>query len=193
MEPLPELILNRKFMTDFAKADALCFAMGLVETDGRETGFLAMRPEKAIPSEFLSMGLAFGHRIIGGHGNMLCQFVFSIYGYKQYSAFVNPANRMVRDVLDIMVQQQDYFFFILNPDGRASAFRSDLGEENLSGLSDNLPAMYAATTAHNTYEAAVEKFRKAPDPPGPVLNWVCRNNPAYFHLDTDPMVLPPAG
>lgn len=189
----PGLILNRAFMEDFASADAPCFAMGLVEVDGEETGFLAMRPDEAIPSEFLSLGLAFGHRVSAYRDHMLCQFVFSIYGYKQYSALVNPASSMVRQVLDTMLQQRDYFFFILNPDGRASAFRSDLGEENLSGLSDNLPEMYAATTPRNTYEAAVSDFRKAPDPPGPVLTWVCRDNPAYFDLVTDPMVLPPVG
>lgn len=193
MGALPELILHRKFMSDFASAQAPCFAMGLVEADGEETGFLAMRPEKAIPSEFLAMGMAFGHRISAFEGDMLCQFVFSVYGYEQYSVLVNPANRQVRDVLDIMVSQRDYFFFILNPDGKASAFRSNLDEANLAGLSDTLPQMYAANTPHETYERAVTAFRKAPDPSGSVLSWVCRNDPTYLRLDSDPMVLPAMG
>jgi len=192
MDPLPQLILNRKFMTDFAAAEAPCFAMGLVESDGEETGFLAMRPAKQIPAEFLAMGMAFGHRIAVIEGDMLCQFVFGIYGYEQYSALVNPANQMVRQVLEIMIAQEDYFFFILNPDGKASAFRSNLGQKDLAGLSESLPQMYAATTSHDTYERSLAAFRQAPDPAGPVLTWVCRNDPAYFRLDDDPMVLPPS-
>jgi hypothetical protein len=193
MTALPELLLNRTFMNDFADAEAPCFAMGLVEANGQKTGFLAMRPSKAIPRDALDLGLAFGHRISELQGEMLCQFVFSVYGFEQYSVLVNPADPMVRQVLETMVERQDYFFFILNPDGRASAFRSDLGEENLAGLSDNLPAMHAATTSHNTYDTAVAAFRRAPDPQGTALTWVCRDNPAYLDLDADPMVLPPAG
>lgn len=192
MGPLPELILNRKFMSDFAKADAPCFALGLVEADGEETGFLAMRPEATIPREFLAMGMAFGHRLVALEGEVLCQFVFSIYGYKQYSALVNPASRMMQDILTIMVAQGDYFFFILNPDGKASAFRAELEGGTMAGLSETLPQMYGAITPHDSYERAVTAFRTSPDPAGPVLNWVCRNDPAYLRLDDDPMVLPPS-
>ena len=192
MEPLPELILNRKFMMDFVEAEAPCFAMGLVEADGEETGFLAMRPSKPIPGEFLALGMAFGHRLAVIEDDMLCQFVFSIYGYEQYSALVNPASPMVREVLEIMIARQDYFFFILNPDGKASAFRSNLGQENIAGLSDSLPQMYTATTSPETFERSFAAFRLAPDPAGPVLTWVCRDDPAYLRLDDDPMVLPPS-
>jgi len=193
MAALPELILNRAFMLDFADAEAPCFALGLVEADGQETGFLAMRPDKSISSEMLAGGIAFGHRLSEIHGETLCQFVFNIYGFAQYSALVNPAHPMVRQVLETMLARRDYFFFILNPDGRASAFRSDLGEENLAGLRDNLPAMQRATTSKDAYEAGVKAFRRASDPPGTLLTWVCRNNPNYLDLDTDPMVLPPMG
>lgn len=192
MAALPELILSRAFMMDFAGADAPCFAMGLVEADGQQTGFLAMRPDKPIPREMLGLGLAFGHRVSDFQNELLCQFTFSVYGHAEYSALVNPTSPMVRQVLERMITQQDYFFFILQPDGSASAFRSDLGEENLAGLKDNLPAINAATTPRTTYEAGVAAFRKNPDPAGEVLTWVCWDNPAYMDLDTDPMVLPPA-
>lgn len=192
MSGLPELIMNRAFMEDFAEAPAPCLGLGLVEANGAQTGFLAMRPATPIPGEMLGLGLAFGHRMLDLRGAQLCQFVFNIYGFQAYSVLVNPASPMVRTVLEAMLTQRDYFFFVLNPDGRASAFRSDLDAENLAGLRDNLPGMYAASTSPARYEAAAALFAQAPDPASSVLTWVCRDNSDYLDLDTDPMVLPPS-
>lgn len=192
MSGLPELIMNRAFMEDFAEAPAPCFGLGLVEANGAQTGFLAMRPATPIPREMLGLGLAFGHRMLDLRGAQLCQFVFNIYGFQAYSALVNPASPMVRRVLEAMLTRRDYFFFVLNPDGGASAFRSDLGAENIAGLRDTLPGMYAASTSPLRYEEAAALFRQAPDPASTVLTWVCRDNPDYLDLDTDPMVLPPS-
>ncbi|MFT6073735.1 MAG: hypothetical protein ACJAVT_000567 [Yoonia sp.] len=192
MSGLPELIMNRAFMEDFSEAPAPCFGMGLVEANGAQTGFLAIRPATLIPGEILGLGFAFGHRMLDLRGAQLCQFVFNIYGFQAYSVLVNPASPMVRTVLEVMLTRRDYFFFVLNPDGGASAFRSDLGVENIAGLRDNLLGMYAASTSPARYEEAAGLFAQAPDPASTVLTWVCRDNPDYIDLDTDPMVLPPS-
>ena len=82
-------------------------------------------------------------------------------------------------------------FFNLNPDDKVDAFRA--ADRNLAGMADNLPRMQAATTTNKEYETGVQAFRKNPDPPGMVLNWVCRDNPDYLNLTNDTVSLAPTG
>ncbi len=107
---LPSLTVNHRFMTDFTASSSSCFALGLVETDGHETGFLALKPSTAIPNEVLAGGIGFGHRLSSIRKSVLCQFVFDFYGFAQMSALVNPANQMVGHILETMIERRDYFF-----------------------------------------------------------------------------------
>lgn len=191
--PLPKLTLNRAFMADFADADTPCFALGLVEVDGERTGFLALRPEETIPCEVLAQGFGFGHRLYGHQDSVLCQFVFDFYGFGRYIALVNPASPMVRHILEMMVHSADYHFFNLSPGNTVTAFRSEIGEENLAGMRDSLPVMQAVTTTDDQYEKGVQAFARNPDPPGTLMTWVCRDNPDYLDLTTNVLELPPLG
>jgi hypothetical protein len=58
---LPRLTVNRQFVGEFLSADAPCFALGVVEERKRRCGFLALRPEEAIPPDVTSAGFSFGH------------------------------------------------------------------------------------------------------------------------------------
>ncbi|SDQ37038.1 hypothetical protein [Pseudovibrio sp. Tun.PSC04-5.I4] len=186
---LPSLVLNRSFIGDFTKAPAPCFALGFVEVEGRRTGFLAMRPDRVIPPAALADGIGFGHRLSEIQDHTLCQFVFNIYGFGQYSTLVNPANLMVRHVLEVMLERKDYFFLIVSSDNSVSVFRSNLGEIDLAGLRENLPVMKSATTSELAYERGVRAFLRSPEPPSVHLNWVCRDNPEYVNVNEDPLVL----
>ena len=193
--PLPPLTLNRKFIGDFSDAAAPCCALGLVKSASTITGFLAVKPDPAIPNHVLGLGMGFGHRMIATQGgSLVCQFAFNFYGFAQYSVLVNPSNVLALKVMEAMVAQKDYFFFILNSDERVSAFRSDLNDENLAGMRDSIPIMRSATTTEAVYEQAVSAFWRAPDPVDmKALNWVCRDDPTYLDLEDDTIDLPPVG
>lgn len=190
---LPQFTLNRAFMVDFSEAEPPCFALGMVAVDGKETGFLAMRPKEAIPRHVMDQGFQFGHALYGTSQAVLAQFVFRFYGHALYQALVNPALPMVQNILMTMIAGGDYFFFALNPGDRVTAFRSEIDAHNLAGMRDNLPMMQTATTTHHEYERGARAFARNPAPEGTLMNWVCRDNPEYLDLVNNVATLNPAG
>lgn len=179
-------------MLEFSDANAPCFALGLVEIEGHETGFLAMRPEEAISADVMGTGFEFGHTLYGSSAFVLAQFIFRFYGYGVFQALVNPADPTVCTILEIMIERGDYVFMVLNPDNRVSVFRADIGETNLAGLRDNLPVMQNATTDDLQYERGIREFSRNPVPDGIVMNWVCRDKPVYLDLKDNVATLNPA-
>jgi hypothetical protein len=187
----PRLTVNRQFLSDFLAAEAPCFALGLVEERDQQTGFLALRPERDIPSRITNAGMRFGHSLLGTAAFEVVHFAFEFYGFATYNVLVNPNNPLVRTVLTTMVESGDYFFFAVSP-GAATAFRSEIGQENLAGLKSNLPRIRTSTTTESQYQHAVSAFARNPEPPGVLLHWVCRDNPAYLDLTADRLDLTPA-
>src|SRR5262249_8160959 len=59
-------------------------------------------------------------------------------GFETYNMLVNPNNRLVKTVLMWMVESGDYFFFAISRNQSVTAFRSEIGQKNLAGLSTNL-------------------------------------------------------
>ena len=76
---LPTLTVNQAFMKEFLSATPPCFALGLMEENKEEVGFLAMRPEEIIPPEITNKGFRLGHSLIGTSEYVLIQFVFEFY------------------------------------------------------------------------------------------------------------------
>ena len=74
------------------------------------------------------------------------QFVFQFYGFETYNVLVNPNNHLVKRVLITMVERGDYFFFAMSPNESVTAFRSEIGQEKLAGLSTNLRQIQRSTT-----------------------------------------------
>ena len=174
---LPKLTMNGQFIRDFIAAESPCFALGLVEERKRQCGFLALRPDEVIPPEISALGFNFGHALLGTAEFEVIQFVFQFYGFETYNVLVNP---------------NDYFFFAVNPNRSVTAFRSEIGQEKLAGLSTNLRQIQRSTTTDTQYQRALARFRRHPDPPGQVLNWVCRDNVDYLDLTQDRLEMNPA-
>jgi len=95
-------------------------------------------------------------------------------------------------VLTTMVESGDYFFFALNSEQGLTAFRSEFGDTNLAGLTTNLPRIRGSATSDAQYRRAVSSFRKNPDPPGVLLDWVCRDRLDYLDVAKDYLELTPA-
>lgn len=188
---LPRLIVNRQFMREFISAETPCFALGMVEERQRPSGFLALRPREVIPPAVTNAGFRFGHALLGNAHFEVVHFAFEFYGFKTYNVLVNPNNPLVQTVLTTMVESGDYFFFALNPHGSVTVFRSEIGQEDLAGLTTNLPRMQRSTTTATQYQQAVTSFEDNPQPVGELLHWVCRDNVAYLDLTTDRLDLTP--
>jgi hypothetical protein len=169
-------------MRDFMAEESPCFALGLVEERKQTCGVVALRPAEVIPPEISGLGFNFGHALLGTTEFEVIQFVFHFYGFETYNMLVNPNNRLVKKVLMRMVESGDYFFFAISPNQSVTAFRSEIGQKNVAGLSTNLRQIQGSTTTDGQYQRALAQFRRRPDPPGQVLNWVCRDNLSYLDL-----------
>lgn len=188
---LPVLTVKRQFMSDFVDAESPCFGLGLVEVEGEETGFLALRLDETIPEHVLARGFRLGHQLLGSDEFEVVYFGFEFYGFKTYNALLNPGSELVKTVLETMIESKDYFFFSMSPTGMVTAFRADIGEENLVGLKDNLDRILDSETTDEQYERFLAKFEKAPTVPGLLVNWVCQDDEDYLDLTDDRLDLNP--
>ena len=189
---LPRLVVNSRFIDAFITAEAPCFALGLVEERKQTCGFLALRPKIVIPEEYTRTGFRFGHSLLGNADYVVVHFAFHFYNYETFNVLVNPNNPVVQTVLNRMLETGDYFFFAIDPKGSVTTFRSELGQEDLAGLKTNLPLIKNAKTTDAQYRKAVALFEKNPDPPGRMLNWVCRDDTDYLDLTRHREELTPA-
>lgn len=188
---LPRLTLNELFVRDLMAANPPCFAMGYVEERGSISGFLTMRPDENIPQASTQQGFRFGHSVLGIGNSQILHFAFEFYGHATYHSLVNPENPIVKSVLTTMVETKDYFFFAINPDQTVTAFRSKLEYSDLAGLKTNKERFKEAGCTPERYEKAFSSFSKNPDPPGQVMEWVCRDNPDYLDLTENRLELNP--
>jgi len=189
---LPELAVNRAFMSAFLAEDPPCLALGMVEEGASRCALLALRLDRAPPQQVSAGGFSFGHALFGGDTWEEVHFAFAFYGFATYNVLINPSDRVAQTVLDAMVTSGDYFFFALDGDRRATAFRSSIGRDNLAGLKANMHRIRGSATTDAHYRQTVAQFRKRPEPPGTLLSWVCRDQPKYLDLEQDRLVLRPA-
>ena len=189
---LPSLTVNRSFMSAFIGEDTPCFALGLVEEGVSQCALLALRLNQAVPREVSAAGFRFGHALLGTSSWEVVHFGFEFYGFETYNALINPNDPVARSVLSTMVATGDYFFFALDADRSVTAFRSQIGMDNLAGLKANIARIQRSTTTDAQYRMAVAEFAKHPELPGTMLTWVCRDNTEYLDLAQDRLALRPA-
>jgi len=188
---LPRLTVNRRFIDEFVSAATPCCALGVVEERKRQCGLIALRPDKLIPEHITDGGFCFGHTLLGTAEYEVVHFAFHFYGFGTYNVLVNPNNPLVQAVLTMMVTSGDYFFFELNAVGSVTTFRSEIGQEDFAVLKTNLPRIQQSRTTDTQYRKTVSAFMRNPDPPGTLLDWVCRDKAEYLDLTKDRLDLTP--
>ena len=188
---LPVLTINRSFIHEFIAAEPPCFALGMVESLGHRHGLLALRPGEDIPSAILDQGFNFGHSLLGNDAFEVIHFAFEFYGHKTYNGLINPSHPVAQAVLTRMIETGDYFIFALGASGGVTTFRTEIGQEALSGLKANWSRITHSTTSDPQYRRSVSSFACHPEPAGPLLEWVCRDDPGYLDLSTDRLDLTP--
>jgi hypothetical protein len=99
---------------------------------------------------------------------------------------------VARSVLITMADTGGYFFFALDSDRQATAFRSDLGTANLAGLKASLSRLQRSATTDAQYRQAVTQFERHPEPLGTLLRWVCQDSVDSLDLAQDPLIMNPA-
>lgn len=189
---LPELTLNRHFMTAFVEAEPPCVALGMVEIASSPSALIALRFSQPIPKSVTAGGFSFGHALLGASDWEVVHLAFTFYGFASYNALINPSNPIARSVLTTMVETGGYFVFALNSDRSTTAFRSDLGANSLAGLQANMARIHTSVTTDTQYRSAVTQFAANPNPPGPLLSWVCRDQDSTLDRPDDRLVLRPA-
>ena len=136
-------------------------------------------------------GFRFGHSLLGSDAFEVIHLAFAFYGFRTWNLLINPNNPLVQAVLTRMLEDEDYFFFALSSSGRATAFRSEMGQDVLFYVKANLPRLRHSTTTETQYDLACLAFASNPTPPGARLNWVCRDKTEYLDLNTDRLELNP--
>ena len=188
---LPKLTVNRQFIDDFLSAKPPCFALGMIEERKQKLALLALRPGEVISHEVTEPGFNFGHSLLGDDHYEVVHFAFEFYGFGTYNVLLNPNNPLVKAVLNTMMNSEEYFFLAIMPDQGVTAFRSEIGEDSLTGLADNLARIQHSTTNEFQFQQVVRQFQKRPSSAGRQLTWVCRDNIAYLDLATDRLELTP--
>jgi hypothetical protein len=188
----PALVVNRLFMQEFLAAEPPCLALGMVEERQQLCGMLALHLDEAMPPAIADRGFEFGHALYGSAAFAVLLLVFAFPGFQTYHVLINPNNLLVQAVLRTMLDDGDYFFFALQPQGQVTAFRTEIGSEGLAVLRAHRARLQASTTTEAQYQRAVTSFAARPDPPGILLPWVCRDQIAAVDLTTNRMTLTPA-
>jgi hypothetical protein len=189
---LPRITMNRQFVDDFISADVPCFAMGVVEERKRKCAFLALRTVETIPSNITNVGFNFGHTVFATSEFEVVHFAFEFYNFQTYNVLVNPNNNLAQTVLRMMIESGEYFFFAISPSGSVTAFKTEIQQDNLPGIKANLHSINSSKTTDRQYNRALSVFVEKPQPPGTMLNWVCRDNVDYLDLTGDVINLNPS-
>lgn len=190
---LPRLTANRQFFNDFLAAKAPCFALGMIEECQQALGLMALRPPQEIPQEVLALGFNFGHSLIGNADFEVVHFAFEFYGFATYDVLLNPSNPLVNAVLTNMLASREYFFLAIGPTAEVTAFRTEFGADNLTGLHDHWTRLQNSRTNDVQYQQTVRTFQKQTPATNSLLAWVCRDRMDYLDLQQDPVELTPRG
>ncbi|NJM66890.1 MAG: hypothetical protein HC851_15100 [Acaryochloris sp. RU_4_1] len=192
-QALPFLTVNRSFLAEFIAAEKPCCALGMVEVEDQQCGFMALRPEPMIPPGVTDRGFNLGHTLFGTSTYEVIHFAFEFYGFKTFNVLINPNNLIVQAVLKRMIETGDYFFFAIDEQtGIATAFRSEIGDDTLHNLTENWERIQRSSTTEDQYHQVMLKFAANPHPPGILLKWVCQDDIEYLDLREDRMDLTPA-
>lgn len=147
------------------------------------------------PADRDRLRVQFGHSLLGTLRYLVVNFAFAFYGFGRYHVLIQPNNPIVRTVLTAMVEGDAPFFFAIGANGTATAFggeRGPYGRDTMAALRNNLPCILRSEATDAQYQEALTQFRANPQPPGILLNWVCRDNVEYLDLSSDRLELLPA-
>ena len=189
---LPKLTLNRDFIDEFMAQPEACCALGVIEERRHVLPLVAIRPQCSLPLAVTGEGFTFGHSVLGTSAYEVVHFAFTFRNVGNFNVLLNPSDPIVGDVLTRMVDLGSFFVLSIDPANAVTAFLADVGEVNLAGLIDHQPRLARSSTTEAQYDDALAQFRSRPEPPGVMLDWVCRGDLGYLDLTGVRLDLTPA-
>ncbi len=187
--PSPQLTINRKFMLAFADEDAPCVAPAFVVTQGSRCAMLGLRLSEPLPHSLSGGSFEFGYALRGTSSWEVVHLVFTFSGFLTFHALLNPSDPVVQAVLAIMVETGRYMVFVLEPDQSVLAFHAPMDGDSLASLKGHLARLRKSSTTEAQYRSALAQFEQDPQPPGVVLDWVCRGERNALEPQRDPFVV----
>ncbi|MGD9249281.1 MAG: hypothetical protein PVI60_15050 [Desulfobacteraceae bacterium] len=152
---LHPLTFNEYFIRSLTAEDVPCAAVGIVETAGKEKGFIALKTEGQISNQ--QSGFDLGTELLGNDNFAMLHLVLDFGGDHIYDVLLNLGAPATKRVLSVWKETGDYFFFVFKGGG-LTAFHQSLGqqwsEHNYFGIIEN------ADSPQSRYDGAVEAFRK---------------------------------
>lgn len=189
---LPKLTLNRDFIDEFMAQPETCCALGVIEERRRVLPLVAIRPGCSLPLAVTEQGFMFGHSVLGTSAYEVVHLAFTFRQAGNFNVLLNPSDPIVRDVLARMVSLGSFFVLAIDPSNAVTAFLADVGEVTLAGLIDHQPRIANSSTTAAQYDNALAQFRSRLEPPGEMLQWVCRGDLGYLDLSAHRLELTPA-
>jgi hypothetical protein len=178
----PMLETNGQFMRDFLAASPPCCAMGLVQKNGqRQYALFALRPSVQIPSHIAYAGGGLGIALLGPPPHEVVCLGFQFPELATYYLLVNPSNPLIRAVLTTLLDTGNTVFLALTSGQDVIGLKTDTEAGTWQELAENRRRILESTTTMNQYQQIVRDFHRGLEPPGQLLDWVCRN-PGYLDL-----------
>jgi len=177
---------------EFMAQTEACCALGVIEERGRVLPLIALRPYCALPLAVTEQGFTFGHSVLGTSAYEVVHFAFTFRNVGNFNVLLNPSDPIVRDVLAHIVELGSFFVLAIDPSDAVTAFLADVGEAPLAGLIDHQARLASSATTPAQYDQSVAQFRVRPEPPGAMLEWVCRGDLDYLDLSGSRLELTPA-
>ena len=181
--------LNGEFVEDFLAQKPLSFALGMLKYRKRRFAVLALRTLTSVPADIAASGFKLGHSLLAEADCEVIQFAFDFAAFGAYDVLLNPQDPSVRAVVGSMLKQGLYFILTMDPADAVTVFREGFNQQDLIALKSNMRRIRRSSTTEMQYAKVLSQFRLRPDPPGSILDWVCRDNPAYLDPTQFPLEL----
>jgi hypothetical protein len=172
-------------MHDFLAAPLPSCAVGLVQDDQRQYALFALRPRVQIPPHIASAGGGIGFTLLGTPPHEVIHIGFQFPKFATYHVLVNPGSPLIRSVLAALREAGDSIFFATTTGTDVRAYGAAVGQDGWQELIKHRERRLQSTTTISQYNQIVGKFRRRPEPPGQLLDWVCRDQVTYLDCSLD--------
>jgi hypothetical protein len=174
---LPPLTFNGLFLRSFVNEEPPCAALGVVETAGREKGFIALKAEKEISN--YHEGFDLGTQLLGNNGFAVLHMILNFNEDNVYDVLLNPGAPATKRVMRLWKETRDYFFFVIK-DGGLTAFHQELDTSWYEY--DYFGVMELSKNTESQYDRAVRSFKKNKMGHGTFLYMNYQDNTEFLNL-----------
>lgn len=179
---LPPLTFNKKFIEQFVAENLPCAALGIVETRGQQTGFLAIKTEKPLSDATTQNGFDLGTELLGKKDLIvLLHLILNFDSENIFDVLLNLNAPVTKRVLQLWEKTGNYFFFAFSDTG-FTAFNQNISDVWFQ--ESYFEIMEKAKNTNSQYEDSVEIIKRKNDMMhGKYLGMVFQENLDFLDLN----------